>query len=131
MEEMANAMTVEMVLRRAPSGASARLARCIEDITDQTLQRTSFLVKRTVRAGDIVVDTCAICLDDVEADERVAGLQCGHGFHQRCMMKWLQLGCAGASGCPLCRGSVCGIDDRLRALDHAHPPMVNATSEAT
>lgn len=112
MEEMSNAMTVEMVVRRAPPGASALLARCATCVTDQSVQTTAFLLKRTVRACDIVVDTCAICLEDVEADERVAGLQCGHGFHQKCIIKWLRR--PGGSGCPLCRGGICDIDDNLR-----------------
>jgi hypothetical protein len=118
MEEMSNAMTVEMVVRRAPPGASAQLARCAAGVTDQSVQTIALLLKRTVRACDIVVDTCSICLEDVEADERVAGLQCGHGFHQKCIMKWLAR--PGVSGCPLCRGAVCSIDDKLCDLEVSH-----------
>jgi len=102
MEEMSKAMTLKMVVRRAHPGSRALLARC--KTTDQSLQTTALLLKRTVRACDVAVDTCAICLEDVEADERIAGLECGHGFHQRCMMRWLTR--PGASGCPLCRGGV-------------------------
>jgi hypothetical protein len=111
MDEMSNAMTVEMVVRRATPGASALLARCATCVTDQTVQTTAFLLKRTVRACDIVVDTCAICLEDIEADERVAGLQCGHGFHGKCIMRWMAR--PGGSGCPLCRGGFCFVDDKL------------------
>jgi hypothetical protein len=102
MEEMGKATTLEMAVRRAPAGSSALLAQC--DITDKNLQTTALLLKRTVRACDVAVDTCAICLEDVEADERIAGLDCGHGFHQRCIMRWLAR--PGTSGCPLCRGDV-------------------------
>merc|ERR1719277_1582282 len=108
---MVHAMTIDMVVRRAPPGARDLLAICATGVTDKNVKTTAYLLKRTVRACDIVVDTCAICLEDVEADERVAGLQCGHGFHQKCIMKWLAR--PGVSGCPLCRGAVCSVDDKL------------------
>ena len=78
MEEMGKATTLEMVVRRAHPGSKALLARC--KTTEQSLQTTALLLRRTVRACDVAVDTCAICLEDVEADERIAGLECGHGF---------------------------------------------------
>jgi hypothetical protein len=102
MEEMGKATTLEMVVRRATPGSGALLARC--EITDRSLQTTALLLQRTVRACDVSVDSCAICLEDVEVDDRIAGLECGHGFHQRCIMKWLTS--PGAFGCPLCRGDV-------------------------
>jgi predicted metalloprotease with PDZ domain len=99
MEEMAKSVSVEMVVRRAAPGAMALLSQCY--VTDRTLKTTALVLKRTVRAGDISMDSCAICMEDVEADERVAGLQCGHGFHQRCIVRWLAR--HGTCGCPLCR----------------------------
>jgi hypothetical protein len=102
MEQMATAMKVEMVVRRASPETESLLAKC--KVTNQSLQTTALVLKRTVSACDLSVDTCAICLEDVHADERVAGLQCGHGFHQKCIMRWL--GSRGASGCPLCREAV-------------------------
>jgi hypothetical protein len=106
MEELAKATTLDMAVRRAPTGerGAALLARC-KEVTDQSLWASALILERTVQASESSVDTCAICLEDVEADDRVAGLQCGHGFHQRCILKWL--GRPGSSGCPLCRGSVC------------------------
>lgn len=58
----------------------------------------------TVRAGDVCVEECAICLESVEEDEGVAHLSCGHGFHQCCMGRWIQQGAT--SACPLCRSDV-------------------------
>jgi hypothetical protein len=103
MEEMAKAMTLEMVVRRATPEARAILARA--KVTDQCLQTTSHLLKCTRRAGSLMAESCAICLEDLEAEERVAGLGCGHGFHQRCLMRWLARP-GQQSGCPLCRESV-------------------------
>ncbi|CAK0829705.1 unnamed protein product, partial [Prorocentrum cordatum] len=99
MEEMAKSSSVEMVVRPAAPGAMALLSKC--HVTDRTLQTTALVLKRTIRAGDIAMDSCAICMEDVESDERVAGLQCGHGFHQRCIVRWLAR--HGTCGCPLCR----------------------------
>lgn len=102
MEELAKATAVEMVVRRAPPGATAFLAQC--NVTDESLKATALVLKRSVRAGDIPIDNCAICMEEVEADARVAGLECGHGFHQRCILRWL--GRVGSSGCPLCREAI-------------------------
>jgi hypothetical protein len=102
MEEMCNAMTVKMVVRRAPPVVRDLLAQC--EVSDESLQATKLVLKHTALAGDVSADTCAICLEDLESDERVAGLRCGHGFHQKCLMRWL--GSPGTSGCPLCRGAV-------------------------
>jgi hypothetical protein len=100
MEEMVNSVTVEMVVRRATPGAKDLLSQCY--FTDHTFKTTTLVLKRTVPAGDISMDSCAICMEDVQADERVAGLSCGHGFHQRCIARWLARH-DGACGCPLCR----------------------------
>jgi hypothetical protein len=46
---------------------------------------------------------CAVCLS--EFGEREAGRLlpgCGHGFHEACIVTWLQLN----STCPLCRAAV-------------------------
>ncbi|XP_074586684.1 E3 ubiquitin-protein ligase RHA2A-like [Curcuma longa] len=46
-------------------------------------------------------DTCAICLGEVEAAEKVRDLRnCRHGFHVDCIDRWLD---AGHASCPMCR----------------------------
>jgi hypothetical protein len=105
MEELSKAMTIEMVVRRAPPVVRAILART--EVSDESIQATKLVLKHTTLAGDFSADTCAICMEDIEADERVAGLKCGHGFHQKCLMQWLgRPGTGPSAGCPLCRGAV-------------------------
>jgi len=99
LEEMAKSLAVEMVVRRAAPGAMAVLSQCC--VTGRSLRSTALVVKRTVRAGDISMDSCAICMEDVESEERVVGLPCGHGFHHGCIVRWLAF--HGSGGCPLCR----------------------------
>lgn len=74
----------------------------------------------TVRAGDVKVDQCAICLADVGEDAKLMQLPCGHCFHLHCAGRWLTEGARNAPGkrqcCPLC----C-----RRVTDDAKPQVVN------
>nr|GEY81217.1 ribonuclease H-like domain-containing protein [Tanacetum cinerariifolium] len=45
------------------------------------------------------VDSCAICLSEYKENEKMATLQCGHGFHVECIKSWLLL----KNVCTMCR----------------------------
>lgn len=45
-------------------------------------------------------DTCAICIDQLEEDDEVRGLTCGHAFHSSCVDVWLT---TRRAICPLCK----------------------------
>ena len=45
-------------------------------------------------------DTCAICLDNIDDDDDVRGLTCGHAFHAGCLDPWLT---SRRACCPLCK----------------------------
>ena len=45
-------------------------------------------------------DTCAICLDNLDDDDDVRGLTCGHAFHASCLDPWLT---SRRACCPLCK----------------------------
>ncbi|KAK0624625.1 hypothetical protein B0T17DRAFT_590498 [Bombardia bombarda] len=45
-------------------------------------------------------DTCAICIDQLEDDDDVRGLSCGHAFHAVCLDPWLT---SRRACCPLCK----------------------------
>jgi len=66
----------------------------------------------TARAGDCGVDQCAICLEDVDADEHLVQLPCRHAFHSICAARWLTEAGSHAQGkrqcCPLCCQKVLG-----------------------
>ncbi|KAK3550184.1 hypothetical protein QTP86_021220, partial [Hemibagrus guttatus] len=42
--------------------------------------------------------TCAVCLEDFRLKDELAMLPCQHGFHKRCLLKWLEVRCV----CPMC-----------------------------
>jgi hypothetical protein len=45
-------------------------------------------------------DSCAICLEKMEDEDNVRGLDCAHVFHVACVDKWLS---RQRSSCPVCR----------------------------
>lgn len=45
-------------------------------------------------------DSCAICIDNLEDDDEVRGLTCGHAFHAGCIDPWLT---GRRACCPLCK----------------------------
>ena len=49
---------------------------------------------------DVPGDTCAICLDNLDDDDDVRGLTCGHAFHAGCLDPWLT---SRRACCPLCK----------------------------
>ena len=53
---------------------------------------------------DLDLDTCAICLNDLDGDNIYTIPECNHKFHQLCIIEWYRrLG--SDCGCPLCRSS--------------------------
>lgn len=63
-----------------------------------------------VVAGECGVDQCAICLEDVSANETLVQLPCKHAFHSLCTVRWLaeKLGAKGQC-CPLCCQKVVSV----------------------
>jgi hypothetical protein len=49
--------------------------------------------------GDELIETCSICLDDVNNVETTSKLSCGHHFHTNCIRLCLER----SLRCPLCR----------------------------
>lgn len=45
-------------------------------------------------------DTCAICIEQLEEDDEIRGLTCGHAFHCTCVDVWLT---TRRAICPLCK----------------------------
>lgn len=61
-------------------------------------------VVTTLSKGDLplIIETteCAICLDKYHEGVFICGLPCGHNYHQKCILVWLQ---RDNHHCPICR----------------------------
>lgn len=77
---------------RKPQGAS--IFSSVETAVD------SFTLLPGVRAGDVGVMYCCICMEAVGPDTSLAQLPCQHSFHSICAAQWLTQSVRHA--CPLC-----------------------------
>ena len=44
-------------------------------------------------------NSCAVCIEDFQEDEKVSQLSCDHQFHPQCIGSWLSI----KRTCPICR----------------------------
>lgn len=104
-----------------PSGKNAFMLRL--QPKDPSTTNPNFSSLPSVRAGDVGVEQCPICLEDVDDDDMLMHLPCKHAFHAQCAARWLtQTGMHGLGKhqfCPLCfrkvvstpDGDICTADD--------------------
>ena len=45
------------------------------------------------------METCSICLDEIQENERYELLRCPHVYHKKCILQWLEK----SNTCPECR----------------------------
>jgi len=70
----------------------------------------------------MIANDCAICCDEVTKATGRSVMSCGHEFHMRCLVQWLQKP-DGTGNCPCCRAEP-GEKERLMA------PPVDSDSES-
>lgn len=95
----------------AEARASAPKPETNNGLSDSELDRIPIVSGRELVMGN----DCAVCLDDIEADQRARLLPgCNHGFHLQCADTWLSKNRI----CPLCRNS---LDPELFQATEANP----------
>ena len=66
---------------------------------DIQIEQPNNEINSYLQNGDEFIETCSICLDDVEHIESTSKLSCGHHFHTNCIIQCLER----SYRCPLCR----------------------------
>ena len=59
-------------------------------------------------------DNCMVCLEFLDNEVKYSLPECGHTFHQNCIMHWFRSGC---SKCPLCNNL--GVNDPMGRTDNS------------
>ena len=84
-----------------------------EEVMDYNIRKFTsmdFELPGTVCRGRMVNPTreeCCICYEDVPENTYIARMDCGHIFHEHCLLRWIKSGCLMSNNCPKCR---CEID---------------------
>lgn len=63
-------------------------------------------------------DSCAICLDNLDDEDDVRGLTCGHAFHAACVDPWLT---SRRACCPLCKADYYVPKPRAEGAEALNP----------
>jgi hypothetical protein len=66
---------------------------------DIQIEQPNNEINSYLQSGDEFIETCSICLDDVQDIESTSKLSCGHHFHTNCIRQCLER----SNKCPLCR----------------------------
>lgn len=61
--------------------------------------RTTSYRKKWLASFSLKSDTCAICLDDFRYKEDISICRCGHAYHCKCIMEWMEI----KETCPICQ----------------------------
>lgn len=67
--------------------------------TNMSGLRTTSYRKKWRASFSLKSDTCAICLDDFRYKEDISICRCGHAYHCKCIMEWMEI----KGTCPICQ----------------------------
>ena len=83
---------------------SMNLLRCCSSgqIEEQPINQPLLLEKKEITNDTLLDESCVICLDQFQKEEKITILDCNHTFHFQCMTLWAQ----NNTTCPLCRDSI-------------------------
>ncbi|VVB16935.1 unnamed protein product [Arabis nemorensis] len=94
---------------RSASSSSSSPPSISSQIIKESLSVTTFR-DAAERSPELISDTCAVCLGDLEDGDEVRELRnCSHVFHRECIDRWLDYECCDDGEednhrtCPLCR----------------------------
>ncbi|XP_001641363.2 RING finger protein 24 [Nematostella vectensis] len=71
--------------------------------------------KKWLAKSKLKSDMCTICLEDFINKEEVNMCKCGHAYHNKCIMKWLEV----RNSCPICQR---GLQSRA---NNERTPLLN------
>ena len=68
------------------------------------------------------LETCAICLSELNDESKIHKIECSHSFHTECIVKWFRLGTA---SCPLCNNNPNNLTDEFSFFSYGSRDYVN------
>jgi hypothetical protein len=95
--------------------AATRIQKRVRGKQTRKKTRAIKIAKRNLE----ITNECAICLSEVQLNDPITSLPCGHRFHTECVQRSLR---AGNANCPLCRSIIPNND-------YAHLANPNMTYE--
>lgn len=92
-----------VVLEEAVNSSTSSGSGLAEETITRHLQASAAQEKsgRNRQGEDQESDICAICLDEYDEYKKMGRLECGHGYHAKCIKTWLLR----KNVCPMCKAT--------------------------
>ena len=96
-----NTPTFLMLIIIVACSLSLNLLRlCTGDQSNgSTINSSPLLKKKDIIDRNLFNETCVICLENYEKEDKITTLECNHIFHHQCIVSWVE----NDNTCPLCR----------------------------
>lgn len=85
-------------MTECPNESIVDLTNSDQDTSYQPLYRIVLEEKESA----LLNETCSVCLDTFQENDKYIKLPCKHTFHKRCVRRWLRQ----HNTCPLCRETI-------------------------
>ncbi|KAL8141271.1 hypothetical protein V2J09_007292 [Rumex salicifolius] len=109
-------MSYEELLALSERIGNVKTGLCEDAITAQLKTRVyrssmASIDLEELPCNDDKNDSCVICQDEYEENDKIGSLDCGHEYHVKCLKKWLPV----KNTCPICKSTALNEEEQKKS----------------